>query len=223
LQLRSHPLSFGRCWAILAFILVLVFGLPVLISLGAKVGFHFVYYPLVFIVLACIAIAAAGISSLLVMAVVRLFPAKRVAEVLTFLGAFLIILLSQTFNLVGNKLESLSAEQISLGSQLFTRINNPWIPLAWGGRSLVDLGQERWISGLVFLVLTIALSSLVFWVALSTSERLYYTGWASLQVGTQRKKNHRVVEQRETSSARSSILQHLLPIEVLAIIRKDFS
>src|SRR4030042_6913249 len=73
------------------FILVLVFGLPVLISLGGDGGFHVVYYPLVFLVLACIALGAAGISSLLVMAVVRIFPAKRVAEILTFLGALLIL------------------------------------------------------------------------------------------------------------------------------------
>jgi len=204
------------------FILVLVFGLPVLISLGARAGFHLIYYPLVFIVIACIAIAAAGIASLLVMAVVRIFPAKRVAEILTFLGAFFIIAISQTFNLAGNKLESLSPEQVLAGSQLFSKLNSPWVPLAWGGRGLVDLGQERWISGCLFLVLTIALSSVVFWVALNTAERLYYTGWASLRVGTRSKKNHRVTEGRENGSASSIIFLNILPAEVGAIIRKDF-
>ena len=71
------------------FILVSAFGLPVLLSLGVAGGYHFVYYPLVLLVLAVLSFAAAGISSLLVMAVVRIFPAKRVAEVLTFLGAIL--------------------------------------------------------------------------------------------------------------------------------------
>jgi ABC-2 type transport system permease protein len=196
------------------FILVLVFGLPVLLSLGAVGGFHNVYYPLVFIVLACIAFGAAGISSLLVMAVVRIFPAKRVAEVLTFLGAFLMITLSQAYNLVGNKLDTLSPEQVSARSQLFSSLNSPWLPLAWGGRSLVDMGQRNWLPGLFSLALTVGLSGIVFWLALSTAERLYYSGWASLQMGTQRKKNHRATERRYMNDTRTSILHRLLPPEV---------
>ncbi len=203
------------------FILVLVFGLPVLISLGSDGGFHAVYYPLVFLVLACIALGAAGISSLLVMAVVRIFPAKRVAEILTFIGALLILGISQSINLMSSKLESLTPEQITSGSGFLTSLNSPWLPLAWGGRSLVEIGQENWPTGLFFLALTIGLSGIVFWLALSTAERLYYTGWASLQVGTQRKKNHRTAEGRDTNDVRTNFLQHLLPAEIGAIIVKD--
>jgi hypothetical protein len=142
---------------------------------------------------------------------VRIFPAKRVAEVMTFLGAFLMITLSQAYNLVGNQLETLSPEQVSAGSQLFSSLNSPWLPLAWGGRSLVDMGQGNWLSGLFFLALTVGLSGIVFWLALSTAERLYYSGWASLQMGTQRKKNHRATERRymnDTGPAFTSLLPH---------------
>lgn len=203
------------------FILVLVFGLPVLISLGADGGFHAVYYPLVFLVLACIALGAAGISSLLVMAVVRIFPAKRVAEILTFLGALLIFGISQSINLMGSKLESLSPEQITSGSGFLTGLNSPWLPLAWGGRSLVEIGQQNWPTGLFFLVITVGLSGMVFWLALSTAERLYYSGWASLQVATQPKKNHRTAERSGINGLRSSILQRLVAADIWAIIVKD--
>ena len=203
------------------FILVLVFALPILISLGADGGFHAVYYPLVFLVLACITLGAAGISSLLVMAVVRIFPAKRVAEILTFLGALLILGISQSINLMSSKLESLSPEQITSGSGFLTSLNSPWLPLAWGGRSLVEIGKENWSTGLFFLALTVGLSGMVFWLALITAERLYYTGWASLQVGTRQKKNHRATERRDTNNVRTNILQHLLPPEIGAIIVKD--
>jgi len=204
------------------FILVLVFGLPVLLSLGADGGFHIIYYLLVFVVLACISLAAAGISSLLVMAIVRIFPAKRVAEVLTFLGAILILAISQSINLMSNKLESLSPEQITAGSSLLTSLNSPWMPLAWGGRSLVNFGQGDWASGAVYLALTIGLSGILFWFALNIAERLYYTGWASLQVGTQRKKNHRVADHREVNSMKVNIVERMLPTEVSAIMGKDF-
>lgn len=204
------------------FLLVLALGLPVLLSLGAEGGYHFIYYPVVFVVLAVLSFAAAGISSLLVMAVVRIFPAKRVAEVITLLGAILFFLLSQTPNLLGNKLEALSPEQLSQGSQLLSKFSNPWFPLAWGARGLVDLGLERWLSGAFFLILTLGVSALLFWIALGTAERLYYTGWASLQVSSQRKRIHRAVDRREVDSASSNIFQRFMPREVMAILIKDF-
>ncbi len=204
------------------FILVSAFGLPVLLSMGVAGGYHFVYYPLVLLVLAVLSFAAAGISSLLVMAVVRIFPAKRVAEVLTLLGAALAFVLSQSYNLMGSKLESLSPQQISQGSQILSRFDNAWFPLAWGGRSLIDLGQERWLPGVFFLALTIGSSAFVFWLALKTAERLYYTGWASLQVSIQRKNNHQVIDRRNTNTLSSSLFQHLLPRQVGAIVAKDF-
>ncbi len=204
------------------FILVSAVGLPVLLSMGVAGGYHFVYYPLVLLVLAVLSFAAAGISSLLVMAVVRIFPAKRVAEVLTLLGAALAFVLSQSYNLMGNKLESLSPQQIFQGSQILSRFDNAWFPLAWGGRSLIDLGQERWLPGVFFLALTIGSSAFVFWLALKTAERLYYTGWASLQVSIQRKNNHQVIDRRHTNTLSSSLFQHLLPRQVGAIVAKDF-
>ena len=205
-----------------SFILVLVLGLPFLVSLGVTGGYRFVYYPLVLVVMALLALAAAGVSSLLVMAVVRIFPAKRVAEVLTLLGGILVIGLSQSVNFMGNSLESLSAEQISAGAGALSRLGSAWSPLAWGGRSLVDLGQGRWFSGMVFLALTAGLSAVVFWLALTMAERLYYTGWASLQMGTQRKRNHRRSDRRDISGqAGAGYLRGLLPSEVLAIVVKD--
>ena len=204
------------------FILVLVFGLPMLLSIGVARGYHFTFYPLLLVVLAFLSLAAAGISSLLVMAVVRIVPAKRVAEVLTFLGAFLIILVSQSFNLMGDKLENLSADQIAASANVIAKLNNPWVPLVWGGRSLVDIGVGNWISGLSFLALTLLLSGAIFWIALSIAEKLYYTGWASLQVGTTRKKNHRTIPRQETSVARNTFIGRWLPLQVGAIVTKDF-
>ena len=203
------------------FILVLALGLPVLLSLGVEGRYHFLYYPLVLLVLAILAFAAAGISGLLVMAVVRIFPAKRVAEVLTFVGAILAFVLSQSYNLMGNKLESLSPEQIIQGSQIFSRFDNAWFPLAWGGRSLIELGQERWLSGIFFLVLTLCSSAFVFWLSLVTAERLYYTGWASLQVSAQRKNNHKAIDHLNAITIGSGLFRRLMPRQVGAIMSKD--
>ncbi|HEY6072091.1 MAG TPA: hypothetical protein VIV15_01580, partial [Anaerolineales bacterium] len=161
------------------FALVLLLGLPVLYGLAAAEGYNFLYYPIVLVVLAFLALAAAGLSSLLVMAVVRVVPARRVAEVLGIVSAVFIMVSSQWRNLMGGQEDSgpVTPEQVAAGTQLLSRFNNPWSPLAWGGRGLVDLGIGHWLQGLLFLGLALAVSGAVFWFALNTAERLYYSGW----------------------------------------------
>jgi len=204
------------------FLLVMMFGLPVLFGLGMAGGYHILFFPLVLVVLAFLSLAAAGISSLLVMAVVRILPAKRVAEILAFLGAVLAMLCSQWSNLTGMNSGMVSPEQIFKGTQVISTLNSNWSPLTWGGRGLVDLGEGRWLSGIFFLALTLVLSGGVFWFTLNAAERLYYTGWASIQVGTQHKKNLRAVDRREKRGAGAGIFLRLLPSEVRAIMLKDF-
>jgi hypothetical protein len=69
-----------------------------------------------------------------------------------------------------------------------TRYNSPWMPLAWAGRGLVALGESNWYTALLNLGVIIGLAVLIFGVALITAERLYYTGWASMQTVSTRKK-----------------------------------
>jgi ABC-2 type transport system permease protein len=150
-------------------------------------------------------------------------PAKRVAEVLAFVGAILAMVFSQWSNLSGTESGSITAEQISSGTRTLSVLNTAWSPLAWGGRGLVELGEGHWLTGLFFLILTLALSGSVFWFALGTAERLYYSGWASMQVGTRRKAVR--VRTKEAASVQrqrfGSLVQQLVPPEVRAIMFKD--
>ncbi len=204
------------------FILVMAFGLPVLFSLGAEGGYHILYFPLVLVVLAFLSLAAAGISSLLVMTVVRILPAKHVAEVLTFLAATLFIVLSQLTNLTGINLGKLAPEQISKGIQTLSTLNSAWSPLAWAGRGLVDLGEGRWLSAILFLALTLGLFGAIFWIAMVVAEHLYITGWASIQVSAQHNKTRPAVDRRGMIYASANIFRRLLSPNVMAIMIKDF-
>ncbi len=204
------------------FILVLVFALPVLLSIGVARGYHIAYFPLLLVVMAFLSLAAAGISSLMVMAVVRLFPAKRIAEVLTFVGACLILLVSQAFNLISGSLENLTGDQLAYGANLFGKLNNAWFPLIWGGKGLVELGSGNWSTGTIFLILTMILSGFVFCLSLITAEKLYYSGWASLQVETSRNKNHRQGKDRQENQPRNKLVWRWLPAQIGAVVVKDF-
>jgi ABC-2 type transport system permease protein len=204
--------------------LIALFGLPVLFGLGASGGYNFLYYPLVVIVLAMMALAAAGVSSFLVMGVARIFPARRVAEVLGAVGAIISILCSQSGNFINAMrpdYQNLSGAQIPL--TWVTRFNSPWIPLFWAGRGLVDLGEGRWLSGILFLGLTLALAGGLYYLALTTAEHLYYTGWASMQVGGRKKRPARPQPEAPVRRAAGpSLLARLVPQPVLGIVGKDF-
>ena len=223
--------------------LIGLLSLPILYGLGVSRGFNILYYPLVIVVLICLALAAAGLSSLLVMAIVRIFPARRVAEVLAFIGATVSILCSQSGQFTSQMdFSKFSQNQLNSGLTTISQFNSPWSPLAWAGRSLVDIGEGHWLSGIAFLALTLGLTVGIFYFSLGIAERLYYTGWATMQVGS-RKKHARRTELAAPSKtmapevASTSVLTPafsptalrqprsgviVLPREVGAIIRKDF-
>lgn len=204
--------------------LVCLFGLPVLYGLGLAYGFSLLYYPLVLILFMALALAAAALSSLLVMSVVRVIPARRVAELLGFLGATLSFLCSQTGQIM-NTFEP-SRAQVSNSLSLLTRLNAPWSPLAWSGRGLMDIAQGRWLSGLGWTLLSLSLVSGVFFTALVGAERLYYSGWARVQVGTRRRRANKNNRNGALPSAgtvlRPNPVAARIPTPIRAIIAKDF-
>lgn len=168
------------------FSLICLLALPVLFGLGVAGGYNFLYYPLVLVVLAALALAAAGLASLLVMFVVRIFPARRVAEVLGFIGAISSFICSQSGQFA--RFSDVSQDQATLMLDMMAQFATPWSPLSWAGRGLVDLGEGRWLSGVGFLGLALSVAAVAFGLALSTAERLYYSGWAGMQNNRRKKK-----------------------------------
>ncbi len=159
-----------------------LFGLPVLVGLGLASGYVPLYYPLVIVVMVGLALAAAGLSALLVMLVVRVVPPRRVAEILAFVGAILAVSLSQAGNLgsaIGGGGGGPSGATV--GGVLLLA-STPWLPLNWVGEGLVDLGEGRWLTGLPLVGLALGLAFAAFWGAVVTAERWYYSGWAGMQV-----------------------------------------
>jgi len=200
--------------------LVCLFALPMLYGLGISSGYSFFYYPLVLLVLSALALAAAGLASLLVMLVVRIFPARRVAEVLGFLGAISSFICSQSGQLA--RWGEAGPQQAQQALKMVARLNTPWSPLAWAGRGLVSLGNSDWLAGAGLTALTLLVCGLVFSAALVTAERLYYSGWASMQNVPRKRKSSR----RSNSSAASLSVfpsfQLWKPSALRAMIQKDF-
>jgi ABC-2 type transport system permease protein len=196
-----------------------LFTLPILFGLGFSGGYQFLYYPLVVIVLVSITLAAASLASLLVMVAARYFPARRMAEVMGFVVGTFFLIFSQSARFINFDVND---QQVTNLLNLTARFNQPWSPLAWAGHGLVALGQGNWLPAAGWLAASLALTGGIFYVALSTSERLYYTGWSSLQNNRRKQKTRAAVpERRATSTQRTGPLTRLIPAPVRAIIVKD--
>ena len=173
--------------------LTALFGLPVLFGLGLSSGYNLLYFPFVLILMISLSLAAAGLAGLLVMLVVRIFPARRVVEVLGFVGAIISIVCSQTGNLMNSgSSANVSQEQVNGALGWLVQLNNPWIPLNWPGRGLVALGEGNWLPGFGLTLLSLGLTGGLFWLSLVTAERWYFTGWAGMQVVKQKKQPTRL-------------------------------
>ena len=200
--------------------LVMLVGLPVLFGLGISQGYNFLYYPLVILVLTLMAFTAAGLASLVVMVVVRIFPARRVAEVLGFFVATISILCSQSGRLAN--FDDISGEQATQALNQLGRINSPFSPLAWAGGSLSAIGQRNWLPGVGLLAITIGLCVVIFLLSLNTAERLYFSGWASVHTSTRRSRKTRVQHSKPPNrSLLATSVKRLLPAQVQAILIKD--
>ncbi len=218
--------------------LVCLFGLPVLFGLGASGNYSFIYFPLVVVAMALLTLAAGGISSMLVMVIARFIPARRVAEVLGFVGVLISVIFSQTGRFISDI--NFSNSQISTGFNTLLQVNSPLSPLAWIGRGLVAIGAGQYLIGSGLLAISFGMFAGIFWLALVGAERLYYTGWASLQ-GSPRKKKQRtsqavqvgsVIPERRVERPVENFMVEtvtvkkrsfsLLPAPYKAVVHKDF-
>lgn len=195
-----------------------LFAVPLLFGLGATLGYNALYYPLVVVLLIAVALAAAGIAALLVMGIVRIFPARRVGEVLLLFTTLFFTLFGQ----LGNRFSSVTAEQTVQALATASRFTPAWSPLSWPGEGLTALGEGRWLAALGLLGLSLALSGVIFFTALATAEKLYFAGWASVRVGTQHRRPRREAQRAEGATrGLPAALLGLLPAQIRGIVVKD--
>jgi len=201
--------------------LICLFGLPILFGLGSSSHYAAVYYPLVILVMLSLALAAAGLASLLVMLVARVLSPRRAAEILAFAGAMFGFVCSQMGNFANTFGKNVNISGTRLAGILFVA-NTRWLPLNWAGQGLVALGQSHWTSGVLLVGATLGFTIGVFWFALLTAERLYYSGWAGMQVVARKKKRPASASVTTASNRMGLNIARLLPGPVWGIIQKDF-
>lgn len=203
-----------------------LFGLPVLYGLGIARDYNFLYYMVVPLMMVILSLTAAGLAGVLVILVVRIFPARRVVEVLGFVGAIISFVCSQSGNLMNSNRSdtATTGDQMVSALSFLSQLNNPWLPLNWPGQGAAALGEGAWLPGLGLTLLSLGLAAGAFWISLKTAERWYYTGWAGMQVVVQKKRPPRTAHPAKGSpmlTGISSVARRTLSAPVRSLIWKD--
>jgi ABC-2 type transport system permease protein len=203
------------------FALLALLGLPVLFGLGASSGYGPLYYPLVILVMVALALAAAGLASLLVMLVVKVMSPRRAAEILAFFGALFGFACSQLGNFARIFGRDIHISGTRVGGILLLA-QTRWLPLNWAGQGLVELGQNHWLLGVLLLGATLGVAAGIFIFALLTAEQLYYSGWAGMQIVARKKKVRPARVSGNRTNAFGAGIARLFSRPVLGIVQKDY-
>ncbi|HWQ15542.1 MAG TPA: hypothetical protein VNL77_22260, partial [Roseiflexaceae bacterium] len=150
---------------------------PALVGYGQGLGYGPAFFAAAALVLLLFPLLPTGLGALLVMAVVRVVPARRARDIVSVLGGLLGVswyVLSQLSPQIAPRLASVRT------LEGLRALDVPLLPSAWAGRALVAAGEGEWLTLAAYGGLFAALSLAVFAACLLLAERLYYIGWANM-------------------------------------------
>ncbi len=204
------------------YFLLFAFLAPALLGYGQGMGYGALYMLCAILSLLLTPLLPAGLGALLVMAVVRVVPARRAREIVSVLGG----LVGVSFYLLGQlggRLAPAVATPETLAALLAADL--PLLPSAWAGRALVAAGEGKALPLLFYGGLFVGASLLVFAGCLVLAERLYYAGWSNLATQGGRAGRRRPREERAGRpagrGALAARLAGLMPQQSRAILAKD--
>ncbi|MBP1464482.1 hypothetical protein EYB53_002055 [Candidatus Chloroploca sp. M-50] len=199
------------------YLILFVMLAPVLVGYGHGMAYGFFYLVSVLVALLVVPFLPAGLGALLVMAVVRIIPARRARELVSILGG----LIGVTFFLLSQFSRQFIASVAGPDTlALLLLLDMPLLPSTWAGRALVASGEGQWLALLGYGSLFLGMSLAIFAACLVLAERLYYDGWSNLanQGG---KVRVRKANERNAWLPGSTLVSRLLPLEARALLAKD--
>jgi len=204
----------------------LLFGLlgPALFGYGQGLGYGAAFYVTAVLVLALLPLLPAGLGALLVMAVVRVVPARRAREIVSVIGG----LFGASWYILNQLAPDVAPRLANVRTlESLRRLDLPVLPSAWAGHALIAAGRGDWLTLLAYGGLFATLSLAVFASCLLLAERLYYDGWSNMATQGGRIRRRPTTDDRRLTGAsgRWSVVSgrwsFFLPVQSRAILYKD--
>jgi ABC-2 type transport system permease protein len=195
---------------------------PALVGYGVGMGFGAAFFVVAVLVLALLPLLPAGLGALLVMAVVRVIPARRAREIVSVIGG----LFGASWYILNQFAPQVAPRLANIRTlESLRQLDVPLLPSAWAGRALIAAGQREWLTLLVYGGLFVGLSIAIFAGCLVLAERLYYAGWSNMATQGGRVRRRKTPnEGRKSADSPSLALRlasFLLPGQSAAIFYKD--
>ncbi len=195
---------------------------PFLLGYGTGMEYGRGYILVTLLVLLFLPLFPAGLGTLLVMAVVRVIPARRARDVMSVLGGLLgvgVYVISQFVVEVAPYIANVQ------NLQTLQQLDLPLLPSAWAGRALIAAGEGDGLTMLVYVALFTLLSLIAFVGCVLLSERLYYIGWSNMAVQNGRVRTvvqPSLTHTRQWHWLRANSWFRFVPTPVRAIFFKDW-
>ena len=198
---------------------------PFLLGFGQGLGWGAAFFVTAFVLLLLLPLLPTGLGALLVMAVVRVIPARRAREIVGVIGG-MVGISWYIFSQFANQLAPRVANARML--DYLRRFDNPLLPSAWAGRALAAAGMGDWVQLGLYGGLFAGLSIGCFALCIALAERLYYAGWSNMSTqGGRVRKRRRAKDEGQTSAPNAPqsfvvrLSSFVLPRESAAVLYKD--
>jgi ABC-2 type transport system permease protein len=194
---------------------------PALVGYGVGMGFGAAFFVVAVLVLALLPLLPAGLGALLVMAVVRVIPARRAREIVSVIGG----LFGASWYILNQFAPQVAPRLANIRTlESLRQLDLPLLPSAWAGRALIAAGQGEWLTLLVYGGLFVGLSVAIFAGCLVLAERLYYAGWSNMATQGGRVRRRKTQDEGRRSAESPLIFRlasFILPSQSVAIFYKD--
>jgi len=198
---------------------------PFLLGFGQGLGWGAAFFVTAVIVLLLLPLLPTGLGALLVMAVVRVIPARRAREIVGVIGG-MVGISWYIFSQFSNQLAPRVANARML--DYLRRFDSPLLPSAWAGRALISAGAGDWTALAIYGGLFAVLSIGTFAVCVVLAERLYYAGWSNMSTqGGRVRKRRRTKDEGPTPASNDlqsfvfRLSSFVLPQQSAAVLYKD--
>ena len=162
--------------------MILIFGLPIFVAYGVVYNANLSYYLLLIPVILPFIIIPSGIGILIIILLMRFFPAKKTYQVMTFLGLIFGAVLVMFFRFL--KPEVLLGKNVpdDVIIQFVEGLKVPdynFLPSTWAAKSIISSANGMIDSSFVYISYLFWAAILIFILTVILANKMYHTGWAS--------------------------------------------